>query len=155
LLCNAADAPGTFRFIDTAAQAGLRAEMVCGGAEKQWITDANGSGVALLDYDRDDRLDVLIVNGSTIPRLLQILEGAAARTPQAGTLYLFRNLGNGRFEDVTAQAGLSNPYWGTGANAADFDNDGFADILVTNSASTCCFATIATARFRRSENPPV
>jgi len=134
LLCAAASGAGPpdgLRFADIAAQAGLRVEMVCGGPEKRWITEANGSGAAWLDYDRDGRLDVLIVNGSTLPRLIQMMEGAPP-APPAGALHLFRNLGNGRFADVTAKVGLFNPYWGTGANAADFDNDGFTDILVTN-----------------------
>lgn len=131
-VASTADPSGTLRFVDTAAQSGLRAELVCGGAGKQWITDANGSGVALLDYDRDGQLDVFIVNGSTTPRLIRILEGTTPAPPAGGGLHLFRNLGGGRFADVTAKAGLSNPYWGTGANAADFDNDGFADLLVTN-----------------------
>ena len=122
---------GPLRFIDTAKEAGLRAEMTCGGPEKHWIPEANGSGVAALDFDNDGRLDILIVNGSTVPRLIQILAGALP-PPAPGSLYLFRNLGNGKFADVTAKAGLANSYWGTGANAADFNNDGLVDILVTN-----------------------
>ncbi len=125
------DPSGVLRFIDTAKEAGLRAEMICGGSEKHWIMEANGSGVAVLDYDNDGLLDILIVNGSTVPRLIRILAGATP-SPAANGLYLFHNLGHGRFSDVTAKAGLSNSYWGTGANTADFNNDGFVDILVTN-----------------------
>jgi len=58
-----------------------------------------------------------------------IAGGKTAAVP--GGVYLFHNLGNGRFEDVTERAGLANPYWGTGANAADYNNDGFTDILIT------------------------
>ncbi len=118
------------RFIDIAKEAGLSAKMVCGEPEKRWIPEANGSGVAALDYDNDGLLDILIVNGSTVPRLIQILEGTMPAA--ASGLYLFRNLGKGQFQDVTAKAKLSNSYWGTGANATDFNNDGFVDILVTN-----------------------
>ena len=97
---------------------------------KRWIPEANGSGAAWLDYDNDGRMDLLIVNGSDMSTLRKILGG---QTPVAGKggVFLFHNLGNGRFEDVTERAGLTNPYWGTGANAADFDNDGFTDILIT------------------------
>ncbi len=117
-------------FTDVAAQAGIRATMRCGGPEKRWITEANGSGAAWLDYDNDGLMDLLIVNGATMDELRRIVSGSTL-APSPGGVYLFHNLGDGRFEDVTARAGLKNPYWGTGANAADYDNDGFTDILIT------------------------
>ena len=126
-----ASAGENLAFTDVAAQAGLRAQMRCGGPEKSWIPEANGSGVAWLDYDNDGLPDLLIVNGGTMPQLRQIV-GGKRPDPMPGSVYLFHNLGNGRFEDVTEKAGLSDPYWGTGANAADFDKDGFTDILITN-----------------------
>ena len=128
-LMTAAEPP--IRLVDTAKEAGLRAEMRCGGAEKKWIVEANGSGCAALDYDQDGWLDLLIVNGATMERLQHILAGSAQKALKDG-VYLFRNQGDGRFEDTTAKSGLRNPYWGTGANAADFDNDGWTDILITN-----------------------
>lgn len=118
-------------FTGIAAKAGIRADMRCGTPQKRWIPEANGSGVAWLDYDNDGKMDLLIVNGGTMDQLRSILAG---KTPAAvpGSVYLFHNLGNGKFQDVTAKAGLANPYWGTGANAADYNNDGFTDILITS-----------------------
>lgn len=123
--------PSPIKFQDVAAQSGIRAQMRCGGPEKKWIPEANGSGAAWLDYDRDGRMDLLIVNGSTMDDLRRIVAG---QVPPArpGSLYLYRNLGDGHFEDVTARAGLSNPYWGTGVAVADFNNDGYPDILITS-----------------------
>ena len=118
-------------FENIATRSGINAELRCGGPEKRWIPEANGSGAAWLDYDNDGQMDLLIVNGGTMDQLRKILAGD--KMPDVpGGVYLYRNLGNGRFEDVTAKAGLANPYWGTGANAADFDNDGFTDILITS-----------------------
>src|SRR5579884_4505908 len=95
--------PLTFK--DVAREAGIRAEMRCGGPEKRWIPEANGSGVAWLDYDNDGLMDLLIVNGGTMDRLRAVLSGMKP-APVAGGVYLYRNLGNGSFEDVTAKAGL-------------------------------------------------
>ena len=120
----------TIRFRNVTPASGIHALMRCGSPEKRWIPEANGSGAAWLDYDNDGRMDLVIVNGSNMADLRQIVAG---QTPPArpGSLYLFHNLGNGRFEDVTARAGLKNAYWGTGANAVDYNNDGFTDIFVT------------------------
>ena len=121
---------GGLRFEDVAAAAGIHANMRCGGPEKRWIPEANGSGAAWLDYDNDGLLDLLIVNGSDMPELRAIIAGQIPPAPKGG-VYLYHNLGNGRFEDVTEKAGLANPYWATGANAADYNNDGHIDILIT------------------------
>jgi enediyne biosynthesis protein E4 len=117
-------------FENASPSAGLSATLRCGTPEKRWIPEANGSGAAWLDYDNDGRMDLLIVNGGTMDQLRKTLAGD--KMPDVpGGVYLYHNLGNGRFEDVTAKAGLVNPYWGTGANAADYNNDGFTDILIT------------------------
>lgn len=118
------------QFENVATAAGIRAEMRCGGPEKRWIPEANGSGVAWLDFDNDGLSDLLIVNGGTMDQLRREIAGEKP-SPLPGSVYLYRNLGNGRFEDVTAKSGLTSPYWGTGANAADYDNDGFVDVLIT------------------------
>jgi hypothetical protein len=125
-----AEATSGIRFADVAASAGIHAEMRCGGPEKRWIPEANGSGAAWLDYDNDGLMDLLLVNGSNMDQLRRVV-GGQAPLAAAGGVYLFHNLGNGKFEDVTKSAGLANAYWGTGANAADYNNDGYTDILIT------------------------
>ena len=122
------DAP--LRFADVASRAGIHMQMIHGSSAKDWIAEANGSGVAALDYDRDGNLDVVIVNGSTMERLRLIVRDKSLPASDGG-VRLYRNRGTGRFEDVTQAAGISNPYWGTGANAADYDNDGDVDVLIT------------------------
>ncbi len=145
LLLAVQEAP--IRFEDTAAKAGIRANLQCGGPEKKWIPEANGSGCAAFDFDNDGLLDLLIVNGTTMDRLRQIVQGRIPTSTNSG-IYLYRNLGEGRFEDVTSRAGLSNPYWATGANAADFDNDGNMDILVTTIGVDLLFRNLGNGTFR-------
>ena len=118
------------RLVNVASEAGITMEMLHGGHAKDWIAEANGSGAAVLDYDNDGWMDVLIVNGATMERLREIVAQKIPAAPEGG-VRLFRNRKNGKFVDVTKEAGLSSPYWGTGANAADYDNDGDVDILIT------------------------
>ena len=113
------------RFVDRTEASGLAAfQHRSGTPEKRYVVETTGSGVALWDFDRDGRLDVYLVNGSTIDALLR---GTPA--PRAA---LFRNMGGGRFEDVTMATGTGNERWGQGVCAGDVDNDGFEDLYVTN-----------------------
>ena len=95
------------KFEDVTVSAGIRAEMRCGGPEKKWIPEANGSGAAWLDYDNDGLMDLLIVNGSGMEEL-RVSAAGRVPTPKSQGVYLFHNLGNGHFEDVTKKAGLVN-----------------------------------------------
>lgn len=109
-------------FVDVAAEAGLDLEFTYGGRdEKDYIIESNGSGVAFLDYDSDAKLDAFLVNGST---LQGFPEG------QAPTSRLYRNVGNGAFEDATDTSGLGRTGWGSAVCAGDYDNDGNLDLFV-------------------------
>ncbi|HVZ19642.1 MAG TPA: CRTAC1 family protein [Vicinamibacterales bacterium] len=110
------------KLVDVASQAGVTLLNVCGDVSKDYIVDANGSGVAWLDYDNDGRLDLLIVNGSTREHLAQ------GGDPM---LALYHNDGKGHFDDVTARSGMTRRGWGNGVCVADYDNDGFSDVYVT------------------------
>ncbi len=120
-----AQSPATRVFRDVAAMAGLRDVIISGGTPKRFVLEVNGSGACWLDYDQDGYLDLYLVNGSTLDQL----QGKVAAKQ---TNHLYRNLRNGTFADVTAKAGVSGRGWGFGCVAADYDNDGHVDLLVTN-----------------------
>jgi hypothetical protein len=117
-------APGV-SFSDVTATAGLaQFTHVSGQPDKPYIFEATGSGLAVFDADGDGFADVYLVNGST----LDLLRSGRPAPPAA----LFRNNGDGTFRDVAATAGVGNERWGQGVCVGDVDNDGAADIYVTN-----------------------
>lgn len=116
---------GPVIFQDITKQAGLSGwQHKMGVPEKNYIVETNGSGVALLDYDNDGWLDIYLVNGSTF----KALDGTE-EPPHAA---LFHNNHDGTFTDVALKAGVTNDRWGYGVSVADFDNDGWPDIYVSN-----------------------
>ncbi len=116
---------GPVLFEDIARQAGLTTwKHMMGTPEKQFIIETNGSGVGLLDYDNDGWLDIYLVNGSTYEAM-----SGKSTPPKAA---LFHNNHDGTFTNVAEKAGVTNDRWGTGVAIADFDNDGWPDIYVSN-----------------------
>jgi hypothetical protein len=111
-------------FTDVSAQAGLaRALNVSGSpANKQFLLEEMGGGVALLDFDHDSWLDIFLVNGSSFSNV-----GSSLRP----TSYLFRNNRDLTFTDVSEKAGLTASGWGQGSCVGDYDNDGFDDLFVS------------------------
>ena len=93
-----------------------------------------GFGTAWFDYDNDGWLDILAVNGAVTRIEEQLLAGDPF--PLRQTNQLFRNLGEGRYEEVTADAGeaFRVSLVSRGAAFGDVDNDGDTDVLITNNA---------------------
>jgi len=112
-----------FSFTNVAREAGLDVTTIYGGQQSnKYLLETTGCGAAALDYDGDGWMDIFLVNGTT-------LEGFPKG--QEPTNHLYRNKGNGTFEDVTKRAGLAASGWGQGACAGDYDNDGHEDLFVT------------------------
>ena len=116
---------GPVIFEDISEKAGLtRWTYKMGTPAKDYIIETKGSGVGLIDYDNDGWLDIYIVNGSTVDAL------SGKETPPHAAL--FHNNHDGTFTDVAAKAGVTNDRWGFGVAIADYDNDGWPDIYVSN-----------------------
>ena len=116
---------GPVVFEEVAKSAGLTTwHHTMGTPQKTYILETIGSGAALIDYDNDGWMDIYLVNGSTYDAL-----AGKATPPHAA---LFHNNRDGTFTDVTAKAGVGNDRWGFGVAVADYDNDGWPDIYVSN-----------------------
>jgi len=114
---------GTARllFRDIAREAGITFEHHA-APEKKFIVESMSGGVALLDFDNDGLIDVYLTDSLTVE---------TAKDPKAARSALYRNLGNGRFQDVADRAGVAHPGWAMGVCTADVDGDGWEDIYVT------------------------
>ena len=89
-----------------------------------------GSGVALLDYDNDGRLDIFLVNGAPINDPTP-LGTVPRKTDPKYWNRLYHQKPDGTFEDVTEKAGVQGMGYGYGVAVGDYDNDGFEDLFVT------------------------
>jgi hypothetical protein len=114
-------------FADATRVSGLTFTHQLANGKLDNIMKSDGAGGVVLDYDGDGWMDVYLVNSGPVPGLSDAPAGTA-RSPNR----LFRNRGDGTFEDVTARAGVEGAGFGTTAAAADYDNDGRTDLLVVN-----------------------
>ncbi|MDB5309325.1 MAG: UnbV [Gemmataceae bacterium] len=119
----AEEPPGPPMFEDVTASTGVAFTYRNGEDAGHFaIIESLGGGVALFDYDNDGRVDIFLPGGGRY-------EG---KTVLGNPCKLYRNLGGWKFEDVTAKTGLNVPFqYSHGAAAFDYDNDGWADLLVT------------------------
>ncbi len=107
-------------FEDIAARAGIDFVHRSGHQTKHYLPEIMGGGAALFDMDNDGWLDLYLVQSGSVV------------APQNGGNRLYRNRGDGTFEDVTQASGAGAGGYGMGVAAGDFDNDGFTDLYVTN-----------------------
>jgi hypothetical protein len=113
------------RFTSVTAQAGLA----------DWV---NANTAVWFDYDRDGHLDLFI--GGYYPESVNLWQLKTTKmmpesfeyASNGGRKYLYRNLGNGRFEEVSARVGIQSRRWALAAVAADLRGTGYPDLFIAN-----------------------
>jgi len=110
------------QFADVTAETGIRFQHNNGAFGKKYLPETMGSGVAFFDFDNDGDQDLLFVNGKSWP---------GQRSAGPATAALYRNRGNGTFEDVTRGSGFDREIYGMGLAIGDYDNDGDPDVYLT------------------------
>jgi enediyne biosynthesis protein E4 len=101
---------------------------------QKYLIETMPGGVALFDYNNDGLLDIFLVNGGSIANPIKTPESFDRSNPRYWNR-LYRQNKDGSFTDVTEAAGLANVAvgnYGMGVAVGDYDNDGYADLFVTN-----------------------
>jgi hypothetical protein len=125
------------QFVDVAPQVGLTVSHLA-SKEQHYIVESMGGGVGLFDCDNDGRLDVVVTNGSSVDRY---------RAGGDLMVTLYRQGSDGKFTNVTEQAGLTVKSWGMGVAVADFDNDGNLDLFVTGYGHSVLYRGLGNCKF--------
>jgi enediyne biosynthesis protein E4 len=128
-------------FTDVTDSAGIRFHHFNGATGQKLLPETMGSGVAVIDYDHDGYPDLLFVNSCPWP--------GGSWPAKVPTLTLYRNKGDGTFEDVTEEAGLNVTMYGMGVAVGDYDNDGYPDVFVTGVGGCRLFHNVAGKAGRR------
>jgi hypothetical protein len=111
-----------FRFAEISKEAGIDFVHFSGMIEEKYFPTANGSGVAIFDHDGDGLMDIYFATATELPL------GTSVRGPNR----LYKNLGNGKYKDVTEASGLGFRGYCHGIIIADLDNDGDQDVFLCN-----------------------
>jgi enediyne biosynthesis protein E4 len=128
-----------FRFRDASERSGITFAHCSGNSPEKEFPTCLGSGVALLDFDGDGRLDIYFATTRNLPL-------DAPNRSQGNRL--FRNRGGATFEDVTERAGVGFRGFCHGVTVGDVDNNGFPDLFLTNYGSNVLYLNNGDGTFR-------
>ena len=126
------------QFVDVAAESGIDMTVVSGSEDQMYIVEGSLGGSAFFDHDNDGDADLYVTNGSRF----------SGFTPgQHPYNRLYRNVGEGQFTDVTSETAVGDTSWSLGCVAADYDNDGYTDLYVTNFGANKLYRNLGTGSF--------
>jgi hypothetical protein len=136
------------RFVENSKAAGLNFVHQHFGQGEKYMPENMGPGVALLDFDGDGHLDIFFPQGAPLDSPPQG-DTPQSKAPAIGqTSYvLYRNRGDGTFEDVSAKAGLGRGGYGMGVSFGDMDRDGDLDLFVANFGPDLLFRNLGDGTF--------
>ena len=123
------DASGIPHFKDITESSGLH----------RWL---NSNAATWIDYDRDGLVDLVVAGYFPDDvdlwhlKTTKIMQDSMEFSKNGGSHLLFKNLGNGKFQDVTAESGLAGVRWTLAVSSADFNDDGFPDLFFANDYGT-------------------
>jgi hypothetical protein len=131
--------PNPYGFVleERAAESGITFRHTTGSRLPLTIVETMGSGCALVDLDGDGNVDALLLNSGQNARAAKQIPGSR----------LYRNLGGGKFADVTSQSGLVIDFYAMGCCVGDYDNDGVLDLFVTGFGRNALFRGLGGMRF--------
>ena len=130
--------PVTVQFTNVATQSGIDFQHVNGASPDRHLYEIMSGGGLFFDYDNDGWLDVLLVDGGSLTNFA---------TDKSARHRLYRNRGNGTFQDMSASSGITHVGYGMGACAADVNNDGWTDLYVTSVGTNALYQNNAGKTF--------
>ena len=140
LAAQTAPAPpsSSIKFEDATAASGIQFTHSFGSRKLGSLLESTGAGCVWFDYNNDGWPDLYIVSGRPLDD--SIHPYPLKQKPEvAPHNHLYRNDGNGKFTDVTEQAGVGTDLYSIAVSAADYDNDGNVDLLVTGYGKAILF----------------
>src|SRR5271155_5442155 len=108
-------------------------------SDKRYIVESMSGGAGVFDCDEDDRLDIVVVNGSTIDHF--------RKSGGDPLVTLYHQEPDGTFKNITKEAGLTRVGWGMGVAVADYDNDGHLDLFVTGYGGNVLYRGLGNCKF--------